>query len=115
MLSLKEHEGRQLSQGRPIGLQERLAEIGGQLQKLRWDAQDQGDAELARNIALAVDAIAWAAGIYAPDHNVVEPPKMHDGDDKSAQDARVKRNSAAAAMPKRRADVSVPCKPCAAA
>lgn len=100
---------------KPIGLQEKLAEIGGQLQKLRWEALDQGDADLARNIALAVDAIAWAAGVYAPDNNVVEPPKLTTEarperckDDTSAQNA-------AAVARQDQADMSAPSKPCEAA
>lgn len=104
-----------MGQSRPIGLQEKLAEIGGQLQKLRWEAQEQGNPDLARNIALAVDAIAWAAGIYAPDNNVVAAPKMRDGDDKPAQEAKTERNSAATVTPHRGAEVSVPRKPCTAA
>lgn len=52
----------------------RLAEIGGHLQKLRWEALDAGFADLARNIAHAIDAVAWAAGINAQDGNVVERP-----------------------------------------
>ena len=51
---------------------ERLAEIGGQLQKLRWEALDIGQNQLAQDITHAIDAIAWAAGIYHPDANIVE-------------------------------------------
>lgn len=104
-----------MGQSRPIGLQEKLAEIGGQLQKLRWEAQEQGNPDLARNIALAVDAIAWAAGIYAPDNNVVESPDLGDSADKPAQGAKTERNSAATVTSHRGAEVSVPRKPCAAA
>jgi len=51
-----------------------LADIGGQLQKLRWEAQDEGLIDTARNIAHAIDAVAWAAGIYSADANVVDRP-----------------------------------------
>jgi hypothetical protein len=57
-----------------IPLIERLAEIGGELQQLRWEAQDLGQIDLARDIAVAIDAIAWAAGIYNYDANAVERP-----------------------------------------
>ena len=55
-------------------LTERLADIGGQLQKLRWEAQDTGQTELARDIAHAIEAIAWAAGVYTADGNVIDRP-----------------------------------------
>lgn len=55
-------------------LTERLADIGGQLQKLRWEAQDQGLTETVRDIAHAIDAVAWAAGIYSPGANIVDRP-----------------------------------------
>lgn len=52
----------------------RLAEIGGQLQKLRWEAVDAGLSDLALDIAHAIEAVAWAAGIYIEGANVVEHP-----------------------------------------
>lgn len=52
----------------------RLAEIGGQLQKLRWEAIDAGLSDLALDIAHAIEAVAWAAGIYTEGANVVEHP-----------------------------------------
>ncbi len=57
-------------------LKGKLAEIGGHLQKLRWEAQDAGSQQLANDIAHAIDAIAWAAGIYSAGANVQErsPP-----------------------------------------
>lgn len=55
-------------------LTERLADIGGQLQRLRWEAQDEGLADTARDIAHAIDAVAWAAGIYSPGANIVDRP-----------------------------------------
>ena len=80
-----------MGQSRPIGLQEKLAEIGGQLQKLRWEAQEQGNPDLARNIALAVDAIAWAAGIYAPDNNVVESPTAQKVQNKAELENQIRK------------------------
>lgn len=53
---------------------ERLAEIGGTLQKLRWEALDSNLPDMASNIAHAIEAIAWAAGISASDGNVVRRP-----------------------------------------
>lgn len=53
---------------------ERLADIGGQLQKLRWEAVDAGMADMARDIAHAVEAVAWAAGIYSAGSNVIDRP-----------------------------------------
>lgn len=55
-------------------LVERLAEIGGLLQKLRWEALDSNLPDVASNIAHAIEAIAWAAGISASDGNVVRRP-----------------------------------------
>lgn len=55
-----------------IPLTERLAEIGGALQKIRWEALDMGYINLAKDIAHAIDAVAWAAGIYNSDANVIE-------------------------------------------
>ncbi len=55
-------------------LTERLAELGGQLQKLRWEALDLGEGDLATDIAHAIEAIAWAAGIYAAGANVIDRP-----------------------------------------
>lgn len=55
-------------------LTERLAAIGGQLQRLRWEALEQEAPELAENIAHAIDAVAWAAGIYSSTANIVDPP-----------------------------------------
>ena len=54
-------------------LKGKLAEIGGHLQKLRWEAQDAGSQQLANDIAHAIDAIAWAAGIYSAGANVQDP------------------------------------------
>lgn len=51
---------------------ERLADIGGQLQKLRWEALDEGLPDTARDIAHAIDAVAWAAGIYSAGANIVD-------------------------------------------
>lgn len=72
-------------------LTERLAEIGGELQKLRWEAQDAGQERLARDIAHAIDAIAWAAGIYNSDANIIErsgsPPAAAAGQRPEAQPA----------------------------
>lgn len=62
--------------GNAIPLSERLAEIGGQLQKLRWEALDIGQEQMAQDIAHAIDAIAWAAGIYTPYTNIVERPNI---------------------------------------
>lgn len=56
----------------PEMLTNRLAEIGGNLQKIRWEAIDMGYPELAVDIAFAIDAIAWAAGIYTLGANVVD-------------------------------------------
>ena len=56
-------------------LTERLAEIGGQLQKLRWEALDSGYQEMAQDIAHAIEAVAWAAGIYAAGANIVARPE----------------------------------------
>lgn len=104
-----------MAQCKPSGLREKLAEIGGQLQKLRWEAVDQGDAEQARNIALAVDAIAWAAGIYAPDNNIVEPQDLT----AKARPERCKdetnAQNAAAVDQQDQADTAAPSKPCEAA
>lgn len=55
-------------------LTERLAEIGGQLQRLRWEALDAGQPDMARDIAHAIDAVAWAAGVYSAGANIVERP-----------------------------------------
>jgi len=55
-------------------LSERLAELGGQLQKLRWEALDNGQADTARDIAHAIEAVAWAAGIYSAGANIVDRP-----------------------------------------
>ncbi|MDO9458703.1 MAG: hypothetical protein Q7N95_01085 [Alphaproteobacteria bacterium] len=55
-------------------LTERLADIGGHLQKLRWEALDTGFPDTARDIAHAIDAVAWAAGIYNAGANVVDRP-----------------------------------------
>ncbi|MFZ5836179.1 MAG: hypothetical protein ACOY2B_12475 [Pseudomonadota bacterium] len=55
-------------------LTERIAEIGGQLQRLRWEALDMGYPEMARDIAHAIEAVAWAAGIYAAGANIVARP-----------------------------------------
>lgn len=57
-----------------ISLTERLAELGGQLQKLRWEALDSGQRDTARDIAHAIEAVAWAAGIYCAGANIVDPP-----------------------------------------
>lgn len=57
-----------------LPLVSRLADIGGQLQKLRWEAVDAGHVDMARDIAHAIEAIAWAAGIYTQGANVVERP-----------------------------------------
>lgn len=56
----------------PDMLTNKLAEIGGNLQKIRWEAIDMGYPELAADIANAIEAIAWAAGIYTPGANVVD-------------------------------------------
>ncbi len=104
-----------MSQSKSIGLQEKLAEIGGQLQKLRWEALDQGDAELARNIALAVDAIAWAAGVYAPDNNVVEQPKLTTKAHPERCKDQATAKNATAIVPQDQADTAAPGKPCEAA
>ena len=55
-------------------LTERLADIGGQLQKLRWEALDTGFPDMAGDIAHAIEAVAWAAGIYSAEANVVDRP-----------------------------------------
>ncbi len=55
---------------------ERLAELGGQLQKLRWEALDGGLSDTARDIAHAIEAVAWAAGIYSAGANIVDRPGM---------------------------------------
>ncbi len=55
-------------------LTERLADIGGQLQKPRWEALDTGMPNLARDIAHAIEAIAWAAGIYSAGANIIDRP-----------------------------------------
>lgn len=55
-------------------LTERLADIGGQLQKLRWEALDAGMADMVRNIAHAIEAVAWAAGIYSAGANIIDRP-----------------------------------------
>lgn len=55
-------------------LLENLLDIAGQLQKLRWAALEQGSDRLADNIADVIDSIAWAAGIYVPGENAVDPP-----------------------------------------
>ncbi len=57
-------------------LLERLAELGGQLQKLRWEALDGGLSDTARDIAHAIEAVAWAAGIYSAGANIVDRPGM---------------------------------------
>lgn len=62
-----------------IPLINRLAEIGGNLQKLRWEAQDAGLPGLAGDIANAIEAIAWAAGIYTPSANVMDRPSVKSG------------------------------------
>ncbi len=56
---------------------ERLADIGGQLQKLRWDALDAGMPDVATDIAHAIEAVAWAAGIYSVGANIVDRPGGH--------------------------------------
>lgn len=56
-------------------LADRLAEIGGLLQKLRWEALDGGLPDMARDIAHAIEAIAWAAGISCPGGNIVNRPQ----------------------------------------
>lgn len=55
-------------------LTERLAEIGGHLQKLRWEALDTGFPDMALDIAHAIEAVAWAAGIYSAGSNIVDRP-----------------------------------------
>lgn len=55
-------------------LAERLADIGGQLQKLRWEALDAGMADMVHNIAHAIEAVAWAAGIYSAGANIIDRP-----------------------------------------
>ncbi|MEQ1889249.1 MAG: hypothetical protein ABL951_08740 [Alphaproteobacteria bacterium] len=60
---------------RPVSpVTERLADIGGQLQKLRWDALDAGMPDIAGDIAHAIEAVAWAAGIYSVGANIVDRP-----------------------------------------
>lgn len=73
-------------------LAERLAEIGGQLQKLRWEALDAGETILATDIAHAIEAVAWAAGIYASGANVVEPPGRQNSSKPVAQDTGSAQN-----------------------
>jgi hypothetical protein len=48
--------------------------LGGQLQKLRWEALDSGLSDSARDIAHAIEAVAWAAGIYCAGANIVDRP-----------------------------------------
>lgn len=55
-------------------LMERLADIGGQLQKMRWEALDTGMTDLARDISHAIEAVAWAAGIYSSGANIIDRP-----------------------------------------
>lgn len=55
-------------------LTERLADIGGQLQKLRWEALDTGFPDMARDIAHSIEAVAWAAGIYSAGANIIDRP-----------------------------------------
>lgn len=62
-----------------IPLRERLAEIGGQLQKLRWEALDAGEGRLVQDIGHAIEAVAWAAGVYSYDANIAAPPNHQAG------------------------------------
>ena len=56
------------------GLLDRLVNIAGQLQKLRSEAMGQGSDRLSDDIAEVIDSLAWAAGIYVPGQNVMDPP-----------------------------------------
>ena len=57
---------------------EKLVELGGELQRVRWTALEIGANAMAKDIEHAINAVAWSAGIYSPDNNVVDPPNVVD-------------------------------------